>query len=254
MVFCLVMSCSDDTESEIESLKLELYYYSRQDTSKHLVAASDTLALSLGDTLFLSFDVTGDYRRYSVLASGFDYEETGDLTYQLIANKAGLAYINAFVNSRSDNISDAEVVFFAHISAFSYIIVPADEPMLSVDVENESLERAIQTELENAYGPAFPGYYTLTCNTFTGGDLQLVTAEKDTITGTFTTSTVFDLTDITMSYNNSVYTCTIEGSAPDPDYYFHLKQDLTDEFRTRYPAETINEITITTSAVMHKIE
>jgi hypothetical protein len=212
------------------------------------------LALSLGDTLFLSFDVTGDYRRYSVFAPGFDYEESGDLTYQLIANKAGLAYINAFVNSKSDNISGADVAFFANISVFSYIIVPVEDPVLSVDAENESLERAIQTELEDAYDLAFPGYYTLTCNTFTGGDLQFVTAEKDTITGTFTTSTVFDLTDIAMSYNNSVYTCTIEGSAPDPDYYFHLTQDLTDEFRIKYPAETINEITITTSAVMHKIE
>ncbi|MGV8092289.1 MAG: hypothetical protein AB2L24_10545 [Mangrovibacterium sp.] len=223
--------------------------------NKHLISDTDTLAVSLGDTLFLSFDVTGDYIRYNVLASGFEYEETADLTYQLIAKKTGLAYIYASVNGpTSDNINDASVAFFVDISSFSYIIVPVEEPVLNIDVENESLRSAIQTELEDAYDLEFPGLYTLTCNTFAEGDLQLVTAEKDTIRGTFTTSTVFDLTDVILSYNNSAYTCTLEGSAPDPDYYFHLKQDLTDEFRIKYPSETINEITITTLCVMHKIE
>jgi hypothetical protein len=95
---------------------------------------------------------------------------------------------------------------------------------------------------------------TLICNTLTGGDLQLVTTEKDTIAGTFTMSTVFGLTDVILSYDNATYTCTVEGSAPEPGYYFHLKQDLTGEFLVKYPAETINEITITTLCVMHKTE
>jgi hypothetical protein len=254
IVFCLLMSCNKDNEPGTENLKLELYYYSPLDTSKHLVSDTDTLAVSLGDTLFLSLDVTGDYRRYNVFAARFEYEETGDLTYQFIARETGLGYINAFVNSRSDNISDASIDFFVDISSFSYIIVLVEESVLNIDVENESLKSGIQTELEDAYDLEFPGHYTLTCNTFTGGDLQLVTAEKDTITGTFTTSTVFDLTDVTLNYNNSVYTCTLEGSVPDPNYYFLLKQDLTDEFRIKYPSETVNEITITTLCVMHKIE
>jgi len=254
MVFCLVMSCDDDAEPGTEDLKLELYYYSNQDTSKHLISDTDTLVVSLSDTLFLSLDVTGNYRKYDVLADDrFEYEETGDLIYQFVAIKTGLGYINAYVYNPSLGTA-AGVDFFVNISSFSYIIVPIEEPELNIDVEPASLKSAIQTELKDAYDLEFPSHYTLTCNTFTGGDLQLVTAEKDTIMGTFSTSTVFDLTNVTMSYNNSAYTCTLKGTEPDPDYYFLLKQDLTEEFRAKYPAENIHEITITTLCVMHKTE
>jgi hypothetical protein len=133
-----------------------------------------------------------------------------------------------------------------HVPSFSYRIFTVEEPTFSIDAEPGSLKDAIQTELEDTYAPE---RITLTCNAVTGGDLQLVTVEKETITGTFTTSNVLDLTGFTLYYNNSAYAFTLEKSATEPDYYF-LEQDLTEEFRAKYPTETINEVTITTLSVI----
>ncbi|MGV8092288.1 MAG: hypothetical protein AB2L24_10540 [Mangrovibacterium sp.] len=252
-VLCLFFSCSKDNEPEKpEDPKLELYY-SYQDTTRHLLSDNDVITINLGDTFSIFADITNITGDNLVILgkNSFEYEKTGDYKYQFVAQNAGLFNMGAFTYDQETG-EDFITYFEVNVHSFSYEIFTI-ESTFSIGAETESLKDAIQTELEDTYAPEFRPPLTLTCKTTTGGDLEFVTAEKETVTGTFTTSNVFDLTDITMYYNNFVYAFTLEKSDIGPAHYL-LKQDLTEEFRAKYPTETISEVTITTLSIINKMK
>jgi hypothetical protein len=253
-VLCLFVSCSKDNEPEKpEAPKLELYY-TYQDTTRHLLFDNDVITINLGDTFSLFADITNITGDNLVILgkNSFEYEKTGDSSYQFAAQKAGLFNMGAFTYDQETG-EDFITYFDVNVPSFFYEVFTAEDPVFNINVETESLKDAIQTELEDTYAPKFLYLtrITLTCNTITGGDLEFVTAEKETVTGTFTTSNVFDLTDITMYYSNFVYAFTLEKKSDIGPAHYLLKQDLTEEFRAKYPTETINEVTITTLSLIN---
>ncbi len=253
-VLGLSWGCSKDDEPEKSGDASLQLYYSYQDETNQLLSEEDTLTVSLGDTFSLAISVNVTHITDETLtligASKFDYKETGDHEYQFITENAGICTLGVYItyNQESEALLSK---FTVNVPYVSYRLLIYEEPQLNINVGNEDLKEAIQTELEENYTLEFAGLYSLTWNTLTGGDLQLVTAEKDTIAGTFSSSSIEELTDITMNYNNSTYILTLEKSDIGP-YYYVLNQNLTEEFRTKYPDETINEVTISSPALMYE--
>ena len=249
----LFYGCEDDDEpvnTGEENIKI---YYTYQDEAKQLASDGDTIAVNLGDTLYVSVEIVEDdaFSSVSVSIYNLETEETGDYEYSCVAKEAGIAFITAF--AKNSELSDLADYLYVNVTSSSYLLLIVGDPSFTIDVEDESLKAKIKEELEDTYAVIFYDFYTLTCNTATGGDLQLVTAQNDTISGSFTSSDIFTLSDLTMSYDNSSYSFTVEQKETDSDYYY-LTQDLTEEFRAQYPSETINEVTITTLALMNKGE
>ncbi len=256
------LSCEKDSEqvninTGEENIKI---YYTYKDSNKQLASDDDTLTISLGDTLSLSIEIIEitDIENAELdsvrifITDNFETEETGSYEYLCVAKETGLGAIITLV-SGSELPSDLIDYLYVNISYCSYSFLVVEEPSFIIDVGNESLATKIKAELKDNYAPGFIDNYRLTCSTFYGGDLQLITARNDTITGTFTSSDVFEMEDITMNYNNSCYNFTLEQKEEDSDF-FYLKQDLTEAFRTKYPTETINKVTINTLSVMNKIK
>jgi|GEM_PF-2924234 len=256
-VLCLFFSCSKDNEPEQpEDPKLELYY-AYQDTTRHLLSDNDVIAINLGDTFSIFADITNITGDNLVILgkNSFEYEKTGDSSYQFVAQKAGLFNLGVFTYDQETG-EDFITYFDVDVSSsFFYEILMMEDPVFSIDTESENLKDAIQTELEDSYVPKslYLTLITLTCSTITGGDLQFVSDEDETALGTFTTSNVLDLTDITMYYNNFAYAFTLEKQSDIGPNHYLSKQELTEEFRAKYPTETINEVTIATSSLIYKI-
>ena len=250
----LSWSCSKDDEPEKpEDANLRLYY-SYQDKINQLLSEEDTLTVNLGDSFSLKISVNEiDINNKTLTLIGtskFDYKETGDLEYQFITEHAGTYTLGVFMtyNQESEALLSKFVV---NVPYLCYRLLIYEELKFNINVGNEDIKEAIQAELEENYTLEFAGLYSLTCNTLTGGDLQLVTAKKDTISGIFSSSGIEELTDITMNYNNFTYMLTLEKSDTGPDYYV-LHQNLTEEFQKKYPDEPINEVTISSPALIHK--
>ena len=252
----LFFGCKDDEPENTGEEYIKIYFSYQDSDTEQLASDNDTVVINVGDTLFVSVEITeGEDLGFSsvqvYVTDNLETEETGDYEYRCIARETGIALISAYAKDSYLSLPDLTDNLYVNIAAPSYLLLITEEPSFVIDVEDEGLKTEIKTELEQLYAPDFYNFYTLTCNTTTGGDLQLVTAQNDTITGTFTSSDVFTLSDLTMSYDNSTYSFTVEQKEADSDYYY-LKQDLTEEFRAEYPTEVINEVSITTLTIINK--
>ena len=251
-VLFLLLRCEDDDEptTNLEA-KIEIYY-TYGDSINQPIENKDTITVDLGDTLSVFIELTGIESDAVELAGtdNFEIEKTGDLEYACVAKGTGVGDIAAYSSDLSSNLRKN---FYVAIPSFSYLFLIVEEPVFVVDVENESLKTEIEAELEDD-APNINDRYWLSCDAVDGGDLLVVTDEKDTLDGIFTSSNVIEMTDVTMYYNNSSYNFTLEESEEKGYLWWYLKQDLTEEFRTKYPSETINEVTITTLAVKNKEE
>ncbi len=241
----LLLRCEKEKEQlETKEQKFEIYY-SYEDTSKQLISDNDSITVDLGDTLLVFVEISDiDTSFINLISSGFETEKMRDLEYSCVAKKTGLGTIAAY---SSDLSSDLLTNFFVVIPSVSYTLIIVENSFI-IDVENESLETTIHNELEDAYEPDTVSIFNLSCTTIEGGDLQFITNQKDTITGTFTSSNIINMNDILMDFNNYSFNFEVE-KYESSRYYRYLKQDLTEEFRTKYPTETINEITVTSLAL-----
>ncbi len=253
----LFYECNNDDEPENTGEEYIKIYYTHQDSeNKQLASDDDTIVANVGDTLFVSVEITEEedagFSSVQVFVTdNLKTEEVGDYTYRCIASEAGIAFISAYAENSYLLLPDLTDNIYVNITAPSYLLLIIEEPSFVIDVEDEGLKTKIEAELEESYAPDFYNFYTLTCNTANSGKLQLVTAGNDTISGIFSSSDVFGLRDITMSYNNSTYSFTLESQKENSGYYY-LKQDITEEFRTEYPTEIINEVSITSLAIINK--
>jgi hypothetical protein len=249
----LLYGCNDDDESENTGEEYIKIYYTYQGLdSKQLASDNDTIVVNLGDTLFVSIETDelnlGFDSVQILISSNFETEEIGDYEYQCVASESEISCIAAYVENL---LPDALSKFYVNITAPSYLLLITEEPSFIIDVAEDSLETIIKADLEELYAPDFYNFYTLTCNTVSSGELQLVTAQNDTISGTFSSTDILALNDITLYYNNLIYNFTISSKDEDSGYYY-LQQDLTEEFCTAYPTAVINEVSITTCAIINK--
>jgi hypothetical protein len=239
-----LLRCKDDNDETIDSVEKTIEIYCTYgDSTRQQVSDNETITLDLGDTLLISLTITG-IESDSVSLSGtnnFEIEKSASLEYSFIATETGEGDIVIFSDDLSSNLL---FNFFVEIPPFYYTLIIAEEPILVIDSEDEDLKAEIQEELKQSYVPDINDRYVLNCTSIDGGILQIYA--NDTITSTFSSSNILDLSDIAMSYNNVIYYCTLEESEWGY-YYRYMKQDLTEEFQTEYPSETINEVSITTT-------
>ncbi len=245
----LVGGCNENSEATgqgetgEENIKI---YYTLQGTAKQLAPDGDTIYVGLGDTMRVFVEIYDDLD-VTVKIYLIETEKTGDYEYLCIAKEAGWAFITAY--SASSDLPDLTDEVHICKTSISYLLLVAAAPDFTIDVGDEILRNKIETDLEANYTIDFYNFYTLTCNTATSGGLQLVTAQNDTLYGTFTSSDVFTLPDLALSYDNLSYSFTLEQK--DSDYYY-LTQDLTEAFREKYPSGNINEVSIKTLSIIDK--
>jgi hypothetical protein len=224
---------------------LQLSYSKFQGSKKYVISKYDTITLDMGDTLSLYVSTTG--KLIGIWGDhNFEIQNKGDDEHYGIAIKACVASVGAFVENA--NSTGLVASFIVKIPSLIYEYIVVENLSSTVDVGNETLKETIQKDLEKSYIPAYSTDYRLKCDTVNGGDLLLFqysskSTSNDTIRGTFTTSNIKKMADIVMSYNNSTYSFTSERAA-NYTYGYVLKQDLTKEFRAKYPLENIREVVI----------
>jgi hypothetical protein len=249
----LLLRCKDDDGPISSTEKNVEIYCTYGDTAGQQVSDNESITVDLGDTLFVSLAVTGieSDSVYLIGTNNFEIEKTDSLEYSCIATETGEGDIAVY----SDNLSsDLLSNFFVEVLSFYYTLIVIEEPSFVIDVANESLETKIQAELEKSYARNTFDQYFLYCKSVEGGDLQInVYDTNSTITGTFTSSNVLYLSDITMYYNNATYSFSLEESELGNNNRY-LNLDLTKEFQTEYPSETINEVSITMLVLINRKE
>ncbi len=244
LFFCVC--CKEDKEEDTNEngVKLEIYY-SYKDSDKQLISQNDTITVNLGDTLSLFVEVTGEY--FGLWGDkSLEIQETGNREYSCVTKKTGIATIGSLAYGDTEISDELLFNFFVKVPSITYSYIVFGDPTFVIDIGNENLKNVIQTELEDSCILAFFSYYKLECNTINGGSLLYRTASADTIMGTFSSSNIYNMTDITMNFNGSTYNFTSEEDKESKLINgYLLKLDLTEKFRAKYPAETINEVSIT---------
>ena len=248
-----LLRCKDD-DNPVSSIEKSIEIYcSYGDTTGQQVSDNESITVDLGDTLFVSLVTTGieSDSVYLIGTNNFKIEKTGPLEYSCTAPETGEGDIAVY----SDNLSSELLSnFFVEIPSFYYTLIVTEEPSFVIGAENEDLKAEIQAELEKSYARDTFDQYVLYCTSVEGGYMQINTYNPiDTITGTFTSTNTLNLSDVSMFYNNTTYSFSVEES--DLGYNFrYMKQDLTKEFQTEYPSETINEVSITMLILINRKE
>jgi hypothetical protein len=247
------LSCKNDKESgPIDEGTLQLSYSKSQKSEKHVISEKDTITLDIGDTLLVYVSTTSKF--IGIFGdTNFEMQDKGNKEYYGIAKKTGVASVGAF--AEREDATDLEVSFFIKIPSLIYEYIVVENLSSTVDVENEALKEIIQTELGKSYIPARFTDYRLKCDTVNGGDLLLYkyssgSTSSDTIRGKFTTPDIKEMANMTMSYSGSTYYFTSKKDTLGEKFYI-FKQDLTKEFRVKYPLETIREVAVNSLSIRY---
>jgi len=241
----LCFSCKDSNKNEeviSNNLKTEISY-SKNSSDKELLSQNDTITANLGDTINFSISTNG-VNMGLFGDNNIDIQESGDGEYMCIIKSAGTATIGNFTYSE-DSSNDLLINFFIKVPTKKYNYVVIKDPTYTVNIGNETLKSTIEKELKDAFPLKLFDRYKLECNALQGGNLVYISTSKDTISGTFTSSNVLKMNDVAISYNGTVYNFTLEKDTDSQlAYGYYLKLDLTEKFRTKYPSETINEVSV----------
>lgn len=242
----LTYSCNEEesgNDEPEETTNTVEVYYSYNDSNEVLLADQDTIIVNLTDTFYINVDISdiSQVTEYYI-NTDFPIIEKGNYKYQIPADKSGVYAVLVLVCFESNEPLFCYKTFYYNVPTIDYSIYSAESPTYTIDVENDDLKNGISAELDEKYNLRWRPLI-LTCDTITGGTYELTTLTGATGTGTFTTTNIFDVKDITFSYNNLTFNYSLtltEGSS----VVYLFKQDLTEEFQTEYPDQTINEVSL----------
>lgn len=254
----LAYSChkSSDTEEEVEEASSKVkVYYSYNDIEQALLTDKDTITVNLTDTFILNVDIADDYQVMEYFIGDtkpFDFAEQDNYQYRFTTTESGVLPLSVFVYFGSDVDDYYVTTFYINVPTINYTIFALENPTYTIDVENDELKNNIQADLESGYFlKMWP--LKLECNTTTGGNYQLkLQSETNYSNGTFTTSDASDMTDFEFTYNNQVFSYELSQDYEEDSRFYQYNQDLTEEFKAKYPEESINEVSLTFKGIRSK--
>jgi hypothetical protein len=250
----MLYSCQKNDEPEEETSKVKVYY-SYNDSKDILLSDEDTITIKLADTFSLKVDISNDYKILEYFIGNtkpFDFIDNGNYNYQFTTIKSGVFPLSVLAYRGNDDNDYITITFNVKVPTINYTIFALEDPIYTVNVEDDNLKNTIQTELQNSYFlKLWP--LKLECNTLTGGDYQLkLKSVTGSFSGTFTTTNVFNVTDFKFTYNNLTYSYALTLESGNISSSYQFKQDLTEAFKAKYPDKSINEVSLTFEGIRVK--
>jgi len=241
----------ENNKNELEEVdttpRLEIFYsIDNTSSDKYSVMHNDTIAVNLGDTLSLYITEYYISRFIGVFGdSGVEITGNEDKEYMCVAVNSGVSSVGLYADTEGEGYLD--VIFFINISSYKYYFNIISDPVVTIDTEDVTIKSLIQAQLKENMMPVINTSYRLECNAIDGGELLYVTASEG-FWGTFTTSRIDPITDMTLYYNNLEYSFIIEKIDSDElENAYWLKQDLTSVFQDKY--SNVNEVTVKTKSL-----
>ena len=242
-----LFSCNDDeNENNSSSTESEVYYSLINGGEKELLSSNDTLKIYLGDTIYISMCSSNSTNLLYENNNTFNIESSGDSTFTCANIASGSTDLIAIaIPEYNDDAITSK--FHVNIDSYKYDCMNFEgykEPSYTVDVDDNELGDKILEYLEDSTLLNKIESMTLICDGIYGGTLTGTTKEHESITGTFSTDFALNMSNLTLTINNSVYSFTLEQDLP-AEYLYDITQDLTSTFKTKYPSSVINKVNMT---------
>lgn len=235
----ILFSCSSSDSDPIQETE-EVKIYCFLNGFSFEVFPSETVekAITVGDTFDLFFETSLD--TITVTSYNVDMKWVAHNRYRFTPDKLDdIAIIYSAENDKHTIVLTGGFLFKVYKYTYKFTVL---ENTYTVDVDDADINDRITNELKESHTPALLSSIELEFVTSVHGNFKYVDRiKKDTITGLFLTDENKSVYNI--FYDQSEIKLAIEGKVEWSSSTV-LSQDLTEEFREKYPTEDISKVEI----------
>ncbi len=249
-VFFFFSACEGEkTHGEDPIEVLNAYYYDYKTYKDSLISSNDTIYNKVGETLTLTIETTSEnIEVYSLDNNLVEIKDLKNNVFQCFSKQASSTTIYII-----DVLTDKFLRFQLNIApvTITYNIINSPqitgaETIYTADMEDDSLKNDILIELKDKYSPQ-KGQLTYT--SLTSGEFEITMENEDnSLKGSFT---IEEELKFNAYYNEKKYQVNLIKH-PNLAYGYYIIQDLTEEFRAKYPSAIITKIEVSSLAIMNR--
>lgn len=240
-------ACSDSHDDDNEQA---VTYYSINNSEKLLIQSGDIISVFADDYIVFYIDPS-ESCPLILTDDSVKLVDNGNGIYVCRASGVFESHVIFIFGEGDDAVT---LYFYIHSQQKDPTPEPEEPGTLyyiidsetAINVEDESLKGAIQSDIDNDYTPSFFSIKFIYTTPRSGEVKIFYKSTGETVNGLFNENE----SGINVTYNNKEYHYYFEHIGPGVEVCT-MTQNLTDIFKIKYPLETINEILVVTTVLKY---